>query len=229
MVHAWIAGFLAGCGAPLVPEPLPVAAGVDLVPPWHVETRSAAAIVVRIGETADGVRIQLAPDERNRAAGVSPILGGRTLELEAEGRLVPLVEFPSPALSKVDVSVDGVDLVVRVEGPPLSALTVDGSADPVLTWVRLRPRGDSWRVVVDGLSTLHLPADTSPAITADGALSMTSGWGPISFDSNAPGSTSGADREHWWWTNRPSLALHQPYPRTALTLQTRPTPSPHPP
>lgn len=179
-------------------------------------------MVLRVGDSADGARVQFAPGDRGRTRGVSPIAGGRTLEVADGDALTPLIAFPYPdrALTSVAITNDGPDLLVRVAGPPIKDLTAlpDAPRDPVLTWVRLRPRGSSWRIAIDGITTLSLPGATEGHAAADGAVDLACPYGTVAFTSNAKASRSSDDGALWTWTDEAAIEAHDPYPHTAMTL-----------
>lgn len=204
-----------GCGAP-ANEPLPAPiVSVGLEAPWQLVEQTDAEVLVRLGDGPDGVRVQLLHQD-GRIPGVSPIHGGRTLETQAGGEVWPLVAvaYPDVALSSVDVEVQGIDLVARFQGQPLSTVSdhPDAPQDPVLTWVRIRRRPADWRVVLDGLGTVSVPE-------APVALAEADGWriGDLTVTTTAPRYDSGTGRR-WWLSVVPSLEAIEPYPRTSLTL-----------
>jgi hypothetical protein len=218
----WLVVLIA-CSEPpeAVPPAVPVP-GLAVEAPWRVEKQTADAIVLRYGDTGDGVRLTMAPGDRRRIPGVTPIVGGSTLEVHEEGALWPMVALPWPdqALSDVKVEVEGLDLIVKLAGPPFSDVTDLPSAtkDPALTWVRVRRRDADWRIVVTGLATLSLPGDTVAEPAPDGTIRVSSAWGTLAFETASPGHAGAVDETRWWWTNRPSLEVAAPYEKTAFTF-----------
>lgn len=154
--------------APPPPTPPPVAQ-LSVASPWSVVEQTDATVLLRWRQTGHGVRVDLTRDDRGRWPGVSVIDGGTTLETDGAGGRAPLVAVGWPAHPLTDAVIEsqGPDLRVRLAGPPLSSLTDDPAApdDPVLTWVRVRPRGDRWRVVVRGLAVITLPAPVVDGLT----------------------------------------------------------------
>lgn len=175
-----------------------------------------------MGDSADGARVQFAPGARGRERGVSPIAGGKTLEVADGAALVPMIGFPYPdrGLTSVAITSDGPDLLIRVAGPPLADVTAaaDAPTDPVLTWIRLRPRGPSWRIAIDGIATLSLPGTTEGHAAADGTITLYGPFGTAAFASNAKATRSATGGARWTWTDEPAIEVHDPYPHTALTL-----------
>jgi hypothetical protein len=201
------------------PAPLPAPPIVlDLAAPWRVVEQTDAHVAVRLGDTAHGARIQVAADGRGRVPGVSPIHNGATLDAPEADRRWPLVAvaYPERALSRVEVASQEFDLTVRFYGPELHqvAQRPDAPSDPVLTWVRLRPRTTDWRVVLDGLGTLSLP---SP-VRASPSWTLTTPHGPVQLESGAADWRTASSRERWFFSTKPALQAIDPYPRTALTL-----------
>ena len=171
------------------------------------------SIAVRLGDTAHGVRIDL-----RETAGVTPIAGGRS---PARALGTPLLTLPYPAaqISEVSVVEQDIDLVIRISGPPLNTLTSDPRApsDPVLTWVRVRDRGETWRLSVEGLATWNLPQPIGVSY-ADraGVIVSTENWGSWLLTSNAPACRT-TQTEVWTFDPTPSLEAKEPYPVTAAT------------
>ncbi|MBW1879183.1 MAG: hypothetical protein JRJ84_12545 [Deltaproteobacteria bacterium] len=219
---------LVGCAEPAAPpatQPSPPVR-LEVEAPWVVVRQEEDSIVLRLGDGAHGARVQLLRDERGRIPGVSPIHAGQTLEVDEEGSRWPLiaVAHPERPLSRVEIVVDGVDLLVRYYGPPLSEVAnrADAPPDKVITWVRLRSRPDDWRIVLDGLGTVSLPADNlrvSPG--------QPTGWqldgdpGGLSFTSDAVRWRTTRTTSRWTFSTLPALEATQPYPRTAMTWTPR--------
>lgn len=217
---------LGGCGTEAPPPilPLPPVPTVDVSAPWRVDRTEEGAVVLRVGDSPDGARVQFAVDARGRQPGVTLIAGGRTLEVDDQGALWPLIGVPYPdrALASVAITSDGPDLVVRIAGPAIRAVTGSGADpdDPVLTWIRVRPRGTSWRAGVDGLFTLTLPPGAEGAADNDGSIALRTGFGAVSFATTAKESAS-ASGGRWSWTNVPALAAFDPYPHATIVLAGR--------
>jgi hypothetical protein len=182
-----------------------------------------AAVMVQLGDSADGVRVDLA--SRERIAGVSPIDRGRPWELRADdGRSWPLVAVghPEAPLSSAEIVSQGPDLVVRLAGPALSSLTDNPHApsDPALTWVRLRQRGHDWRIVVDGLATLSIPVERpNPVRRDDGEIEVAGVTGILRLGNGVSrwSSTWEPDSGRWTFSTDPALAAVEPYGRIHVT------------
>jgi len=198
----------------------PVVPAVRLAGDWVIVEESAQELVLRRGSSAEGVRIVLAPTADGRRIGVSPIHDGRTLERRTPAGVVPLIGWPYPdhAPTAVHVDVQGPDLLVRMQGPPLSTVTdhPDAPDDPVLSWVRLRPRGSSWRIALRGVQRLSLPPlDGVEHRGADRVI--TSSWGSFEIRSDAPVVRSHSGPRGATWDTSPSVDAAYPYPRTGIT------------
>jgi hypothetical protein len=208
-----------GTATPPLPVPEPT---ITVSDPWTVERREGDAIWFRAGDSGDGVRVALGSGGRGRVPGVTLIVGGRTLEVVEDGAAWPLVAVPWPdrPLSSVEIEVDGVDLFVRIAGPPLSDVSDHAAApkDPALTWVRVRRRDDDWRIAVTGLATYSLPGDATAIPSPDGTTQITSAWGTLELETASPAHAGAVDADRWWWTTRPSVELAAPYDRTAFTF-----------
>lgn len=225
MVRSIIAlGVLVGCTAPAGPStalPSPPV-HLELEAPWALVHRDERSIVLRLGDGADGARIQLLPDERGRIPGVSPIHAGQTSEVADRGERWPLVAvgYPELALERVEIVVQGVDLVVRCYGPPLAEVSnrPDAPPDPVITWVRLRPRPEDWRIVFDGLGTVSLAAGdlrVSPGTPEGWQVDGDGGGTRLTSDARRWRTARTASR--WTFSTIPALGAVQPYSRTAMT------------
>ena len=108
---------------------------VEVLPPWRVREQSEALIALQYGATSDGITVGL-----GEQPGVTLVIGGSPLEVDGK----PLLGLPYPELpiARVEIRAEGIDLVVRIAGPPLRQVSKHPEApdDPVLTWVRIRPR-----------------------------------------------------------------------------------------
>jgi len=212
---AWC-GYLVACDEPL---PAPPVATVTIETPWAVVSQDDDEIAVRFGLSGEGARVWLR-DQPGRAAGVSPVHDGRTFEVADDGVAWPLVAWPD-GVERVEVLVQGIDLVVRAYGPSIFEVTRrdDAPDDPVITWVRLRPRPEDWRIVVDGLGTVSLPPPSGPVLPSAGGFewTMSGSAGAVEIDTNAPAWGSASTPSRWHLDVWPSLAAVQPYPRTGLT------------
>lgn len=214
---------LLACEAPPTAAPppaLPPAPQLELAAPWRVVDHDELGLTVRLADSADGVRVQLGRDDRARMPGVTPIHQGKTLLVEDGGALWPMIALPFPdrPVQRALVLVQGVDLVVRIEGPPLSDVTDDPEADerPIVTMVRVRRRPSDWRIVVDGVATHNLPGGDLRVVAARRGFRAHSAWGALTVDSAAPSAQSRLDGR-WSWSTVPSIEDRQPYPRTGMT------------
>lgn len=192
---------------------------VQLAGDWVIIEEDPSSIVVRWRDTADGVRINVARGDAGRTVGVAPIVGGRTAELRQGGHVVPLVTPSFASLSAVTIEVQGPDLLVRMEGPPLASLTdhPDAPDDPALAWVRLRPRGETWRIALRGMLALTLPADELVVNERVRDRTVRSAWGDFVQRGGAPLSRSVLAGGVWVYDTAPSLTIQQPYPQLGLT------------
>lgn len=209
------------CATPPVPPPAPVPT-LEVSAPWRVERQDASSLWLRLGDSPDGVRIDLAP-VGDRVPGVSLIDGGFPRGVVDGGRTWPLVAVAEPdqPLSKAEIRVRGVDLEVRLAGRPIRARAIhpDAPMDPQITWVRVRRRPEDWTVVVDGIGLVSLPGDGFEVALADeGALALDTAWGAVSFATDAPMTTSRWSASRWELDLGPSIDGLQPYPKTTLRI-----------
>lgn len=211
----WLAGCAAAPGddgaAPRVAPTLEIGA------PWSVAHQADDAVALRFADTPHGVWIARGGDG---PPGVSPIVDGRRV-----GAPLVAIAAPDAPLAALTVRTEGHDAVIRFSGPPLSTLTAVGGApeDPVLTWVRVRPRDGSWRVVLDGLGTVALPAEVV-APGGDALVRVDGPEGAFALTTTAPAWRSSWDGATFRLDPGPSLHRREPYPRTALTWWPRVSP-----
>lgn len=200
--------------APPIPT---VALGGD----WVVVEESPREIVLRHGRTADGARITLAETEEGHRVGVAPIVDGRTLAVDDATHSAPAFGWPLPEhpLTAVTIEVQGPDLLVRMEGPPIARVTdhPDAPQDPVISWVRLRPRGDTWRIALRGVHRVSLPPGTA-SVNHASRRTLDTTWGQLEIVTDAPAIGGHVGTFGTVWDTRPSIDLAQPYPRTGITL-----------
>jgi hypothetical protein len=176
--------------------------------PWVMAHRDEDHINFRYGDSSEGVRVQLQSTETWQV-GVTPIHGGRPYQRAG----MPMVSPPVPPL-RVAAEAQGPDLVIRLYGPPLQTLTSHPEApeDPVITWVRLRPRGESWRIVLDGVGSIVLEGGQ---VTWTGTDWHVARQTPVRTSAKAWRS---ALEDGWWFLDvAPAVQLADPYPRTAWT------------
>lgn len=186
---------------------------------WRVVHQRPERIALHHRGSTEGVVIDL----RGRP-GLSLVLHGQTLSTERSGERWPLVTagYPDHPLQRARVYTEGPDLVVQLEGPPLHRVHdhPEAPADPVLSWVRLRPRGADWRIVLTGLLTLHLPArSVRMHPTAPGWLVETDSWGHFHVEPDERPDHSTAATGWWRLRTHPALDRLDPYPQRALSWQ----------
>ena len=187
-------------------------ADVDVDEPWQVVQQDDDVVALRFSDTPHGVRVFLGPSARWDHAGASPVVDGETVGLPMVG--VPTAVGPAKAVS---IRSEAHDLLVRFSSQPLDTLTNDPAApaDPALTWIRLRPRNGSWRIVLDGLGDLNLPAHT--AQPSDAGIRLSGPSGVLDVRSEAPEFTSSLVNDTWRLSTLPSVDVRAPYSRTAFT------------
>lgn len=216
------------CGTPSAPPaPTPVVAPtLEVAPPWRVERQEEATVWLRLADSPDGVRVDLAPT-RDRVPGVTLVERGFVREVAEDGHTWPLVAVSEPdqPLTKAEIRVRGLDLEVHLSGRPIRARSShpDAPMDPQITWVRIRRLPDDWRVVVQGLATISLPGDGFEVVpAADGALALTTTWGPVTFATTAPWYASALSPARWWLDTGPAVEALEPYPKTDLRIGASP-------
>lgn len=183
---------------------------MSLEAPWRLAHDGETSLAVRHGDTPEGVRIQLMPTD-DWGIGASPIVGGRATRAGTH----PLVGVGFVPVA-VEVRADGPDLLVRFSGPPFSQLTdrEDAPEDPVLAWIRLRPRGETWRVVLDGLGVITIP-DAQQATWTSQGLAVGSAILTTTATTHSSRLIDGA----WQLDTTPALDHADPYPRTGITFR----------
>ncbi len=195
---------------------------------WRVVHERADSVAIGKHGTADGARLTLGPapegvDGVERVPGVSPVSRGRTFDVTHDGLRWPLVAsaYPDKPLTRCAVRGAGPDLVMQLDGPPLNTLTphLKAPEDPAITWVRMRPRGDAWRIVIDGLATISLPGGVvvRPGEGADAYVVAHDAWGSATLATGARAWRTEARPARWWLVTGPALERQDPYPRTTLT------------
>lgn len=168
----WTCFLLLACGSepPLAPPPPEVPVTLDLSGAWRVAHQEDGRLALQLGDTSDGVQLVYRTDARGRMPGITPIQGGRALEVLGDQRWPWFgTADPDAPITGVDITVEGPDLVVRLLGAPLSTLHPEAPDDPVRLRVRVRHRGDTWRLAADGLLRLHLDGDVSLTPTTPGS------------------------------------------------------------
>ena len=209
----WIL-MLAACAAPSpAPPPPDVPATVDLSPPWSVVPGGDGEVALRFEDSPHGVRVSLGSTARLPGPGVALVVDGRTVG-------DPLIAVPTAIghATRVSIGSEGYDLLVRFASQSLSSLSTDPEApdDPALTWIRIRPRNGSWRIVLDGLGEVELPA-TEVGYGSEAQVQLTGPEGRFELTTNAPATTTRSGDGTWTMDTAPSLHERVPYPRTGIT------------
>lgn len=202
-----------GCRQPVEPlQTWRATPDVQVQSPWHVVQQDSDVVALRFEDTAHGVRVFLGPTDRFAQAGASPVVNGQTVGHPMLG--VPAAIGPAES---VTVRSEGHDLLVRFASQPLDLVSRDPLApeDPALTWLRLRPRNGSWRIVMDGLGTLNLPAEA--VHPSSGGVSLRGTSGTMDVQTDAPDTITTWTDGVWHLSTLPSVHARAPYPRTAFT------------
>lgn len=193
---------------------LAIAPEITIEPPWELVEESGS--VLRFAAGTDRVEVDL-----GSTAGVTPLLGDHALRTPGG---LPLLRVPWPelGLSKAEITSEGPDLVVRLYGPPLHTVSPHPSAPPtpVHTWIRVRPRGETWRFGVRGLVVVHVSGQDITAGVASRGLEVRSDeWGGFTWQTDAP-HTSSAMGPTWWTLSLvPALYALKPYPELGITWE----------
>lgn len=194
---------------------------IAVAAPWKLEKNEDGVVVLRLGDSAQGARVDLRRTADGGMPGVAPIHGGRTYIVADGVDRWPMIAVghPDVPLSAARIEVDGLDLVVRLDGPPLRALTGDPQApdEPAHTIVRLRPRARDWRIVIDGLTTVSAAGAARARPADDGAVSVEHAWGRYELTTTAVKLGSAMGPARWWASTVPSLRLYAPMRRVAFT------------
>ncbi|MFK7931082.1 MAG: hypothetical protein AB8H79_23045 [Myxococcota bacterium] len=206
--------------APAPTEPAPVVVpAVSMGGDWVIVEENSEFMVFRWGQSPHGVRLNLVSVD-GRQVGVSPIVGGRTLEVRSGSDVAPAFAWPWPQhpLTAANIEVQGPDLLIRLQGPPLNTLTdhPDAPEDPALSWVRLRPRGESWRIALRGVHRMNLPGPVMVEHLGDRRV-LHSEVGTFELTTDARAASSASTARMWTLDTRPNLDLARPYPKTGLT------------
>ena len=148
----------------------------------------------------------------------------RTLHTQTQSKVFPLISVPFSVeeATKIKVENQGIDLVIHLEGPTLKDWLDDESApatQSVLSWIRVRIRGEKIRFVLTGAHRWTLPASEEgpyPTPDDDGGLSFNHGFGHWHYTSTAKGRIGAKDRERWYLDWSPSIEMKDPYPETIV-------------
>lgn len=212
LIGMLISATLASAGAPEL--------DIQLGPDWAIVDETPTELRLRHKTSADGVLIVHTPTPGGRQVGVAPIRDGRTLELTLNGQQMPAFAWPYPDQppSTIRLEGQGPDLLVRLEGPPLSELSSHPSApaDPVLSWVRLRPRGATWRIALRGVHRWILPSPTTSTHEGRSRI-LDSPWGRFDVYSEAVAHRGHTSAQARVWDTSPCVGATSPYPQTGIT------------
>lgn len=222
--HPYLLLLLGACEAEAPSRP-PEAALITVedrtTAPWRVERAEAGRTTFRMGDSGHGVHVDLA-QRAGHPPGFTLIHAGRAWSIDEDAIRWPMIALPWSATETVAVTAEtqGPDLILRASGPSLRVWAQDPSApaDPAITWVRLRARGDDWRVVVDGLAQLSWPAGTLTLAPGAG-WRLAGDWGEARFDTDAPAVRTRSTAHRYLLDTQVSLASKRPYPRVAFTFQ----------
>lgn len=192
---------------------------------WSVVEEDASFATFRYGSTAHGVRVGFpSPQCQACIAGVSPIADGTTRSIQRNTNDIPMFSWPASADPVRDVRViaQGPDLLVQFAGAPLNEMSTHPQApgDPVLSWVRLRPRDDSWRMILTGVHRWSLP-ETAHAHRGDGR-EVLSAWGSFTYSTEADRVQCSKSGDIWVWDTLSSVHTVRPYPKTGITWVPKP-------
>lgn len=210
-------------------EPAPVLPEVRLGSSWSIVEENRDELILRHQTSPDGVRIVLALTAQGRQAGVSPIVDGHTYEVRRGDQIVPMLAWPWPEhpVRSLIIEEEGPDLLIRLSGPALHAVTdhPDAPDDPTLSWTRIRPRGTSWRIALTGVHRWTLPQVGRVEHRGQDRV-LHSGWGSFEVRTDARAVRSAATGGSLVWDTRPSIELAQPYPKTGMTWRPSDGPTP---
>ena len=154
---------------------------------------------------------------------------GRPLEVTAVDPSIPLLSTPFTAkqLSSFSITNQGIDLLVRLEGPSINEWTgqLDAPHSPVLSWFRVRVRDQRWRFILQGVAIWSLPADSTgpkPTIHPTDGIWISHPLGDFQWTTNAEASISLVNQTYWRMDVSPSISVRQPYPESALEWTPKP-------
>lgn len=192
---------------------------ISVSEPWTVRKIDEGQWTFHSFKHPAHVTLSLRPEK----FGVSLTYENRTMDTPLDHRTEPLIAptFSADALSKVEIETQGIDLVIRLEGPPLHEWTGQPSApnDPVISWTRVRVRGKSWRFILRGLQRWNLPASPEgphPKPSENEGFSFTHGFGSWSYRTNAKALSGQKTRDHWYIDTSGSVWVKDPYPTTVI-------------
>lgn len=199
---------------------------VSLSDDWQIVEQSDHHLVLRYKTSNEGVRINLAVDDRGRQPGVALVLNGRTWEVQDADLLHPAWGLPylDRPPSQIDIISQGPDLLIELRGPPLSTLVEHPEApdDPVLSRLRIRPRPQSWRVITQGLHVWSLPARELQIEHLGDRRIIRSQWGTLTLEGAPARARSVGSPDRLWIDTTPSAEAFDPYPRIGLTVPVSP-------
>ena len=186
---------------------------ISLDKTWVKTEAGANSIGVR-HDNGDGVVVRL-----TQTPEILLVQGGRPTGV----RFTPT----SNELTAITIKQDGPDLLVRLAGPPINTITDHKEApeDPALTWLRIRPRSTGWRVILDGLGTLHLPEGPVSPRSEGFRLSANGTHYDITTDAKANQSWV---EDGWHFSTTPAVHQADAYPRLSLSVGSADTSSTQP-
>lgn len=159
-------------------------------------------------QSEDGVIVDYSGED----VGLSLVLNGKRTPMT-------LISPPDSHLSRLAIKSDGPDLIVRFYGPPIAEITdhPEAPVDPVLTWLRLRHRPNGWRVILDGLFDLNLPANSSVKPTS-GGVELRAPFGTIDYSTEAAATSSSHDSSSLRFSTTPAVDEADAYPRSVVVI-----------
>ena len=187
--------------------------------PWTLDTKGPQEWTLKHTQHPAILHVSIQSDE----LGLTLIHQNRTLHTALEHQTIPLLSPPFTAaeLTKVRIETQGIDLVIRLEGPSIQEWTGLELAplDPVLSWTRIRVRGTSWRFIMKGLQRFTLPASDQgphPHPHAKGGFTFKHGFGTWHYQTDAAATIGEKTDAKWYIDTTPSVNLFKPYPHTVM-------------
>ena len=129
--------------------------------------------------------------------------------------------FSMDQTQRLIVETQGIDLIIRFDGPPIRDWLNDDTApvDPVLSWSRIRFRGQGVRFVFIGLFQWTLPASDEgprPVPEKNGGVQFSHGFGTWRFETTASTISGNTDHAIWTMDTAPTLQQKQPYSESTI-------------
>lgn len=157
------------------------------------------------------------------ALGLTLVHQNRAFHTTLSGKTIPLLAppFKEAEMTLFHVESQGIDLVIRLEGPSLQEWTGVKTAptDPLLSWTRVRVRQDRWRFMMNGVQRLTLPANHEgphPIPDPQGGISFDHGFGHWTYKTEAVAIRGQKTSSVWYMDTSPSVHWFKPYPKTIL-------------